>query len=135
MGLLDDILGKLVDIDFKPQAEQMGVVNIKTENRIYNLNVNFSTPEAARAFAEGIMGANQTKITEDAEKRLIANSATIQVLPEPAAVEVANAAIVASTAAVSGVEGKVKMGTIRIAGVEKPDTAIIKVSSEEEPKK
>lgn len=138
MGLLDDILGKLVDIDFKPQAEQMGVVNIKTENKIYNLNVNFSTPEAARAFAEGIMAANQTKIAEDAEKRLVANSATIQVLPELAAVEVANAAIVASTAAASGVEGKVKIKEIQIAAGETivlSEKVIKKLSPEEESKK
>ena len=33
MGLLDDILGKLVEIVFKPKAGQMGILNIKTEKK------------------------------------------------------------------------------------------------------
>lgn len=52
MGLLVDILGKLIEIDFKPQADQMGIFNVKPAKNTYNINLNFTSLEAARAFAE-----------------------------------------------------------------------------------
>ena len=131
MGLLDDILGKIVDIKFKLQAGQMGIINVNTAKNTYNTNLSFTTPEAARAFAEVIVAGNQTKIVESAEKLLAGNSTTLKVLPESTAAQVANATIVASAAAASGVEGKVRIEeTLKIG-----ETVTIKLSSEEEPQK
>jgi hypothetical protein len=109
MGWLDKILGKLVDINLNLESEQTGVLNIKTEKNTYNNPLIFATPEAARAYAEVVVAGNQTKLIENAEKILSANSTTLKVLPESTAVQFANATIVASAAAASGVEGKVKM--------------------------
>jgi len=131
MALLDDILGKLVDMNLNLQSEQTGIFNVKTVKNIYNNPLIFTTPEAARAFAEVIVAANQTKIVENAEKLLSANSTTLEVLPEATAVEVANATIVASAAASSGVEGKVRMEKIQVAetlGV--GEKAIVKLDPE-----
>lgn len=128
MGFLDDILGKLIDIDFKPQSEQMGVFNVKTAKNTYNLNLNFSTPEAAKAFAEVIVAGNQTKIVEGAEKLLAGNSTMLKVLPQSTAVQVANATIVTSFAAASGVEGKVKMEAQETLTIQ--EKAFVKLSPE-----
>jgi len=117
MGFLDDILGKIVDIKLKLKTEQMGILNIKTANNTHNLNLHFSTPEAARAFAEGLAAGNQTRIVENAEMILAGNSTTLKVLPESTAVQFANATIVASGAAATGVEGKVRIeGTLDFDG-------------------
>ena len=51
MGLIDDILGKLVDINLKVDPDQMGVVNVKMENKTFNYNIHISDPETAKAFA------------------------------------------------------------------------------------
>ncbi len=48
MGILKDILGEIVKIDFKPEADQMGISNIKTTKNTYNTNLIFTTPDAAR---------------------------------------------------------------------------------------
>ena len=118
MGILKDILGEIIKVDFKPQADQNGIFNVKTAKNTYTYNLNFSTPEASRAFAEAIVAGNQTRIVDSAEKALSANSATLKVLPESTAAQFANATIVASAAAASGVEGKVKMteGTLAFEG-------------------
>jgi len=110
MGLLDDILGKIIDMNLKMKAGMMGILNIKTAKNTYHTNLIFATPEAARAFADGIVAGNQTKIVENAEKLLAGNATTFKVLPESMTMQFANATIVASAAATSGVEGKVTMG-------------------------
>jgi hypothetical protein len=131
VGILKDILGEIIKIDFKPQADQMGVLNIKTEKNTYNNPLIFTTPEAARAYAEVMVAGNQTKLIENAEKLLSANSTTLEVLPESTAVQVANATIVASAAAVAGVEGKVRIDETIQFGTK----ATVQFSSEVEPKK
>jgi hypothetical protein len=130
MGWLDKILGKFVDMKLSLESEQTGVLNIKTEKNTYNNPLIFTTPEAARAYAEVMVAGNQTKLLENAEKLLSANSSTLKVLPESTAIEFANATIVASTAAASGVEGKVIIGKPRMVGI-----GAVGFSSEEEPEK
>ena len=116
MGWLDKIMGgKLVDMKVKLKAGQMGILNIRTEKKTYNTNLTFATPESAKAFAETVVAANQTKIPEIAEQMLAANSAALEALPESKAVQAANEAIVESAAAASGVKGKVKAFEIQIA--------------------
>lgn len=117
MGWLDKILGKLVDMNLNLQSEQTGILNIKTAKNTYNMNLTFTTPEASKAFAEVIAAGNQTKVIEDAEKLLSANSSALEVLPDSTAVQVANATIVASAAAASGVEGKVRMEIAEPIGI------------------
>jgi len=124
MGLLDKILGKLIEIDFKPKAGQMGIFNVKTAKNTYNLNLTFTTPEASKAFADVFVAGNQTKILENSEKLLAANSTTLKVLPESGAVQFANATIVASAAAASGVEGKVRIEDTMNIG----DQATVKIT-------
>ena len=109
MGLLDDILGKIVDMKFKLKAGQMGIFNVNTAKNTYNLNLTFTTPEASKAFADVFVAGNQADIVENAERLLGNNSTTLKVMPESTAVQFANATIVASAAAASGVEGKVKI--------------------------
>jgi hypothetical protein len=131
MGLLDDILGKIVDIKLKLKAGKMGIINIETTKNIYNVNVTFAGPEASKPFADAFAAGNQTKLIENAEKLLSANSSTLKVLRESTAIEFANATIVASAAAASGVEGKVKIEeTIRIG-----ESATVRLTPEEESKK
>ena len=133
MGWLDKILGKLVDMNFNLQSEQTGVLNIKTSKNTYNMNLIFTTPEVSKAFAEVIVAGNQTKLIENAEKLLSANSSALEVLPESTAVQVANATIVASAAAASGVEGKVRMQEIQVAeliGIS--ENVVVKLSPESE---
>ena len=128
MGWLDKILGKLVDMNFNLESEQTGVLNIKTEKNTYNNPLIFTTPEAARAYAEVIVAGNQTKIMDSAEKVLSSNSTTLKVLPESTAVQFANATIVASAAAASGVEGKVRMEVAESIGIS--ENVVIKLSAE-----
>ena len=109
MGWLDDILGKIVDIKLKLKAGKMGVINIETTKNTYNVNLTFTTPEVSKPLADFFAAGNQTKLIENAEKLLAANSTTLKVLPESTAVEYANATIVGSAAAMSGVEGKVRI--------------------------
>jgi len=109
MGLLDDILGKIIDVNLKLKAGMMGVLNIKTTKNTYNTNLIFTTPEASKAFARVFVAGNQKEIVEYAEKLLAANSATLEVMSLSSATEIANATIVASAAAASGMEGKVKI--------------------------
>lgn len=122
MALLDDILGKIVDMNLKLKAGMMGILNINTAKNTYNLNLTFTTPEASKAFADVFVAGNP-KILENAEKLLSANSATLEVMPESGAVQFANSTIVASAAAASGVEGKVRLSTIQLAARELPDRA------------
>jgi hypothetical protein len=108
MGFIKEILGEIIKIDFKPKADQMGIFNVKTTKNTFHGPLIFTTPEAARAFGEAIASGNQTKIVENAEKLLAANSTMLKVLSESTAMQVANATLVASTAAALGMEGKVK---------------------------
>lgn len=136
MGFIKDILGELVKIDFKPGAGQMGILNITTAKNTYNNPLIFTTPEAARAFADVFVTGNQTKIEENAERLLSANSTTLKVLPESGAVQFANATIVASAAAASGVEGKVKAEKVQIGetiGIS--EDVVVKLSPESDPHK
>jgi hypothetical protein len=128
---------RLVEMNYSPKGDQNGILNIKMANNTFINPLIFTDAEAARAYAEGI-AANKAKITEDAEKRLMGISGTIQILPDPVAAQFANATIVASSAAVSGVEGKVKIAEIQIADGETlglSEKATVKLSSEEQSKK
>jgi predicted DNA-binding transcriptional regulator YafY len=127
MGIIKDILGEIIKIDFKPKAGQMGLFNIQTAKNTYINPLVFTTSEAAKAFAEGLKSGNQAIIVENAEKILSANTAILKVMPESEAVKNANAAVVASTATVSGVENAVKITAIETLAIQKSAASKAKV--------
>ena len=60
---------KLVDIDAKVETEQLGIVNVKTENKTYNFH--FHNTEAVRAFMQMEKTPElENAIHEDAVRRL-----------------------------------------------------------------
>ena len=123
MGLLEKLLGKIVDMKLTLKTGVMGVINIQTTKNTYNVNLTFTTPEASKPFADFFVAGNLPKVLEGAEKLLAQTSTTLEVMSLSSATQIANATIVASAAAASGVEGKVKIGeseTWAIAGVELP---------------
>lgn len=62
MGIVDEILSKLklveIKAEFKPEGEQVGIVNIKNveTNQTINLHFHVPDPETARALGESISG-------------------------------------------------------------------------------
>jgi hypothetical protein len=107
MGLIDDILGKLVDIKFSLDSGQIGAVNIKTENKTFVYNIQIPDPETAQAFAKELIPPElQKKIKEDVRKRLEQIAPTLEKLSDSTAVE-----FVAATTGLSAVEAfKIKRG-------------------------
>ncbi len=107
MGLLDDFLGKLVDMSFKVDSGEIWAVNVKTENKTFNFKFQFQTPEAAKSFGEGMISPGaQEEIKEDVRRRLESITPSLQMFSDSTAVEV-----VAVAAGLSALEAiKIKNG-------------------------
>ncbi len=98
MGLLDDIFGKLVDIKLKLKSGQMGVVNVKTQNKTFVYNIQITNPESAKAFAKEIISHEvQKQIKEDARRRLEPITPVLKMVSDSTAIEVVAAATGLST--------------------------------------
>jgi hypothetical protein len=115
MGI-DEILSKLklVDVkaEFKPEGEQVGVVNVKNveANQTANYHFHLSDPETARALGEGISGKLpevEARAKESAKHKLESIESVIDALPVSSQTEVASAAV--SVAAAEEVFGTVTM--------------------------
>ena len=101
MGI-DEILSKLklVDIkaEFKPEGEQVGIVNVKNveANQTVNYHFHLSDPETARALGEAISGKLaelETRAKEGAKSKLESIERVIDFLPASSQTEVASAAV------------------------------------------
>jgi hypothetical protein len=116
MGIIDEILSKLklvdIKVEFKPEGEQVGVVNVKNveTNQTVNYHFHLSNPETARALGEGISG----KLTEleigakaDAKRKLESIEPPIDLLSASSQTEVTSAAV--GIAAAEEVFGTVMM--------------------------
>lgn len=101
MGI-DELLSKLklVDIkaEFKPEGEQVGIVNVKNveANQTVNYHFHVSDPETARALGEGITGKLaelEMRAKEGARHRLESIEPVIDFLPASSQTDVASAAV------------------------------------------
>lgn len=101
MGL-DELLSKLklVDIkaEFKPEGEQVGIVNVKNieANQTVNYHFHVPDPETARAIVEGISGKLaelETRAKEGAKRKLESIEPPIDLLPASSQTEIASAAV------------------------------------------
>jgi hypothetical protein len=102
MGIIDEILSKLklVDIkaEFKPEGEQVGIVNVKNveSNQTVNYHFHLSDTETARALGEGISGKLtelEIRAKEDAKRKLESIEPIISVLPGSSQTMVTSAAV------------------------------------------
>jgi rubrerythrin len=91
---------KLVDIkaEFKPEGEQVGIVNVKNveANQTVNYHFHLSDPDTARALGEGILGKLpevEARAKESAKRKLEPIESVIDVLPTSSQTEVASAAV------------------------------------------
>ncbi len=92
MALLDDILGKIVDIKLEVQPDQLCVVNVKTEDKAFNYIIEIP-PKPARAFADAIITPEiQKEIKQLVRKNLESIFPTLEKVSDLAATEVVTAA-------------------------------------------
>ena len=81
---------RLVDIDAKVETEQLGIVNIKTENKTYNFH--FDNAEAVRAFIQMEKTPElENQIHEDAVRRLENVTGSPELLSSDTMTEIASA--------------------------------------------
>ncbi len=92
MALLDDILGKIIDIKLEVQPDQLCVVNVKTEDKAFNHIIEIP-PKPARAFADAIITPEiQKEIKQLVRKNLESIIPTLEKVSDLAATEVVTAA-------------------------------------------
>lgn len=79
---------KIVDINVKPEGEQVGVVNIKVENK----TISYNFPSAGVVFVAGEPSPDfEKKVKEEAERRLVNLGISPDLLSEIAVTEIASA--------------------------------------------
>jgi hypothetical protein len=86
---------KIVDINIKPEGEQVGVINIKVENK----TINYNFPSTGTVFVAGEPTPDfEKKVKEEAERRLISLGISPDFLSEGARTEIASLTTAASAA-------------------------------------
>jgi len=126
MGI-DEILSKLIKLvdikaEFKPEGEQVGVVNVKNveTNQTVNYHFHISDPEAARALGGGISGKLpelETLAKEGAKRKLESIESVIDLLPASSQTEIASAAVgVAAAEEVFGTTGVFSLPVPKLQG-------------------
>ena len=90
---------KIVDVKIKPEANQMGVVNMQYENKSITYNIFLSDPETAKAFASSISitPAIEKAIKNTTAERLSPLDDTLKQVSENATIEITAAATAVST--------------------------------------
>lgn len=93
---------KIVEIKMKPEANQMGVVNMQYESKPITINIFLTDPETAKAFARSlpITPAIEKAIKDSTAERLSPLDDTLKQVSEQAALEITAAATAASTPSV-----------------------------------
>jgi hypothetical protein len=98
IGLLSKL--RIVDIKVKPEAEQMGVINIQIENKTYNYN--FSDPKAIEYVLGNPSAAAKLegRIKADAKEHLASIDISLGLVSEQSTAEILAATTATSTVTV-----------------------------------
>lgn len=97
-GLLSKL--KIIDVNVKPEAEQIGVVNIQIETKTYNFN--FTDTKAIEYFLANpsITAELENRIKEDAKQHLNSIGTPLDMVSEQSTHEILAATTATSTVAV-----------------------------------
>ena len=111
MAVLDDILGKIIDIKLEVQPDQLCVVSVKTENKTFDYIIDIP-PKPARAYAETMITPDiQKEIKQLVRKNLESIIPTLEKVSDSAVTEVVTAAASLWTE---------KIIKIKLAGISRP---------------